>query len=43
MSPPAEAHPKRKKAGNPNSNLRMGSFLDASILRKLPYEKITGG
>jgi hypothetical protein len=36
-----EAHPKRTKVRNPKRNLCMGSFLDAPILGKLPYERIT--
>src|SRR5688572_1517047 len=35
------AHPKRRKAINPKIRRFIFSLLDASILRKLPYEKIT--
>src|SRR5688500_17988452 len=35
------AHPKRRKAINPKNRRFIFSHLDAPILRKLPYEKIT--
>jgi hypothetical protein len=36
-----EAHPKSIKVKNPKRSLCMDSFLDAPILGKLPYERIT--
>jgi hypothetical protein len=36
------AQPKRTKVRNPKRSFCMVSFLDAPIVGKLPYERITG-